>query len=102
MGAKETDAVIFSGDFNLNALQSTDSYKLLIDNFNDTKDIATVKINDNIGTGAGFTNIIPPFSQRIDYVFTKNVKVNKYNVITDLYNGIFPSDHLPVVVNCEL
>jgi endonuclease/exonuclease/phosphatase family metal-dependent hydrolase len=40
---------------------------------------------------------------RIDFIFTgkKNIAVNKYAVIVDVWNNRYPSDHYPVLVNAE-
>ncbi len=47
------------------------------------------------GTFNGF-NFCKSVTERIDYIFTKGFKVNKYRVLTDSYNGRYLSDHFPV------
>ncbi len=40
--------------------------------------------------------------KRIDYIFTKNLKVHSYRNIDDRRNnGLFLSDHFPIMVKCE-
>lgn len=102
IGAKDKTPIILGGDFNLRSWQNVDAYNLLSTNFDDANVNSLVKNNDTIGTGAGFTNVIPPIKDRIDYIFTKNITLNEVNTITDVFNGIFPSDHLPVILNCNI
>ena len=64
--------------------------------FDDSFKISNLK--DSIGTFNGF-DINSKLSDRIDYVFTKNIKIIDYRHIDKkLPNGLWPSDHLPILV----
>jgi endonuclease/exonuclease/phosphatase family metal-dependent hydrolase len=41
--------------------------------------------------------------RRIDYIFVaEGIKVQRYGVISDQWNGNYPSDHLPVLAELLL
>lgn len=40
---------------------------------------------------------------KIDYIFVSpGVEVKTHRVVTDLYNGLYPSDHFPLVADVLL
>ena len=42
-------------------------------------------------------------SERIDYIYVKNIRVCTYSVLTDRFtDSNFPSDHFPVMIRCWL
>jgi endonuclease/exonuclease/phosphatase family metal-dependent hydrolase len=52
-------------------------------------------------TWTGFTNIVP--DRRIDYIFVSDdITVNQHAALADQSDGLFPSDHLPVLAEIEL
>ena len=86
--------LVVMGDLNSN----TDELpiKVLSEKLDDSFKMYTLK--DPIGTFNGF-DINSKLSDRIDYVFTKNIKIIDYRHIDKkLPNGLWPSDHLPILV----
>ena len=86
--------LVVMGDLNSN----TDELpiKVLSEKLEDSFKMSTLK--DPIGTFNGF-DINSKLSDRIDYVFTKNIKIIDYRHIDKkLPNGLWPSDHLPILV----
>lgn len=86
--------IIFSGD--LNYTSTSEGYKILSSKLIDAKDIAETESGGNI-TFNGFGNDIQP-DNKIDFIFV-NDKVNILSHIVDttLFNGLYPSDHYPVI-----
>ena len=86
--------LVVMGDLNSN----TDELpiKVLSEKLDDSFKMYTLK--DPIGTFNGF-DINSKLSDRIDYIFTKNIKIIDYRHIDKkLPNGLWPSDHLPILV----
>ena len=86
--------LVVMGDLNSN----TDELpiKVLSEKLDDSFKMSTLK--DPIGTFNGF-DINSKLSDRIDYIFTKNIKIIDYRHIDKkLPNGLWPSDHLPILV----
>ena len=86
--------IIVMGDFNANSDDTP--IKLLSEELTDSFEILPVK--NPIGTFNGFdTN--SKLLDRIDYIFTKNIKIAKYKHIDKrLPSGLWPSDHLPILI----
>lgn len=87
---------ILVGD--MNSTPDTDAYAVLDGALRDAR-----KAVDNPygpeGTYGGFIAGQRPIADRIDYLFTTpGVKILKYGVLTDFREGLFYSDHLPVMV----
>ena len=56
-------------------------------------------IEEAQGTFNGF-DVKSKLRKRIDYIFTKNIQISNYTHIMDrLPNGLWPSDHLPIVIS---
>lgn len=88
---------------------------ILMGDMNDTEDslmyetITNYGLNDSlkiahtkyIGTGATYHNYGKALNyQRIDYIFTAPIiGVNDYHVADTTYDGVYPSDHFPIVVS---
>ncbi|WP_420321629.1 endonuclease/exonuclease/phosphatase family protein [Flagellimonas sp.] len=54
-----------------------------------------------VGTFNGF-NPTEDLTQRIDYIFTKNIQVRSFRTIDDRRkNGLYPSDHLPILITLD-
>ncbi len=86
---------IVMGDFN--ADQNEPPIRLLSEQLEDSFKILPIK--DPIGTFSGFDTISEP-SDRIDYIFTKNIKIFDYKHINKkLPSGLWPSDHLPIFIS---
>jgi len=87
-------SLIVMGDLNAN----TDELpiKVLSEKLEDS--FKMIPLKDSIGTFNGF-DINSELSDRIDYVFTKNIKIIDYRHIDKkLPNGLWPSDHLPILI----
>jgi endonuclease/exonuclease/phosphatase family metal-dependent hydrolase len=86
--------VIFSGD--LNYTSTSEGYKILSSKLLDTKTISEKESGGNI-TFNGFGNDIQE-DNKIDFIFVNDkVKVLNHIVDTTLFNGLYPSDHYPVI-----
>ena len=88
--------VILTGDFNLT--EETVPIQILSTNLNDCYKHSVKKPYGPKGTFTNFdTNTVP--TQRIDYVFVKNMTCETYRAINDRReNLLYPSDHFPVLV----
>ncbi len=89
---------ILSGDFN--AQPDEEPILVLNHSFEDPAD--RVKLQGPVGTFSGF-QLDAPLDRRIDYIFTKNVKVKTYQHLdTKRSNGRWISDHLPIFLSFKL
>lgn len=95
---KET-TVICTGDFN--TYETAEAYAEMRKDYDDTKLVAT-----NSDTGITFHNygaIEEHDDGAIDFVFaTKGTKADTYKIIRDCIDGIYPSDHYPVMADVVL
>jgi endonuclease/exonuclease/phosphatase family metal-dependent hydrolase len=85
-----------TGDFNLDEKHET--YPLMANSgyVKDAFELAQFRLAPN-GTFNGF-NVNAKPEGRIDHIFlTKEFKVTSYGILTNTYNGHFPSDHFPVL-----
>ncbi len=92
--------VILTGDFNVD--ETNESYYILKNSeiLQDAFDVAAVKLVPN-GTFNSFNVNSKPVG-RIDHIFlSKNFEVSRYGILTNTYNGRYPSDHFPVMVKVE-
>ncbi len=92
--------VVFSGDFNDE--EGGDAYNRVLESgFKDTKYLA--KTADDCGTYHGYSELLTK-EKPIDYIFVNGfVKdVRSYKVDTQQINGIYPSDHHPVISEMTL
>lgn len=86
--------IIFSGD--LNYTSNSTGYKILSSKLFDSKLISEKESGGNI-TFNGFGNDIKP-DNKIDFIFVNDkVKVLNHIVDTTTFNGLYPSDHYPVI-----
>ena len=94
------DLVILTGDFNV--LDTTDTYQVLTDSLKDTRSLCQQPYGP-VYTFIGFDEPIEE-DNKIDYIFLKNeeqVKVLRHGTLSDNWNGKYPSDHLPVLVELQ-
>ncbi len=92
--------VVFSGDFNDE--EGGDAYNRVLESgFKDTKYLAETA--DNCGTYHGYSELLEK-SKPIDYIFVNAFvsNVKSYKVDTQQINGIYPSDHHPVISEMTL
>lgn len=101
------EPVVLTGDFN--TTEDCEPYKILTDaNRNDSSLILYDGFyhseNGHHGTNStsnGFEEIRP--DRRIDYIFVnKEFKVIQHGILSDVREGHFPSDHLPVLAEVIL
>jgi endonuclease/exonuclease/phosphatase family metal-dependent hydrolase len=91
--------VIFSGD--LNYTSNSDGYKILSAKLFDAKTISEKESGSNI-TFNGFGKDIQP-DNKIDFIFVNDkVEVLDHNVDTTTFNGLYPSDHYPVIAEIKI
>ena len=93
--------VILTGDFNGD--HSSEWYQLIANSgvLLDTYKRVAVPYKPN-GTFQGFGPNLNP-DQVIDHIFTSShFTVSRWGVLTDSYNGKFPSDHFPVLTRITL
>lgn len=91
--------VILTGDFNAKPKQRPIMY--LSEIMDDAAQISEKPLEGPIGTFSGFdTNA--KLNDRIDYIFSRGFDILNYKHLADKRpNGLWPSDHLPVVVNTQ-
>lgn len=86
--------LIVMGDFNANPDDLP--IELLSEELNDSFKI--LPIENPIGTYNGF-DLNSNLLERIDYIFTKNIKITNYKHLDrKLSSGLWPSDHLPILI----
>jgi endonuclease/exonuclease/phosphatase family metal-dependent hydrolase len=88
--------VILMGDFN--SISDSEPIKILKKDLIDALQISLDNLKGPQGTFNDFDEMLP-IDNRIDYIFTKNVKVLSYRHIDErLNNNRHISDHLPVMI----
>ncbi|MGW9685338.1 endonuclease/exonuclease/phosphatase family protein [Flagellimonas sp. 2504JD1-5] len=93
----ERTAVI--GDLNSHPEESP--IQILRTELEDAYEHTSTPVYGPIGTFNGF-NPMENLTRRIDYVLTKNIQVEGFRTIDDRRkNGLYPSDHLPVLVTLD-
>ena len=91
--------VILMGDFN--SIPNSPPVKEIITELSDALQISKEKLRGPRGTFNGFNEDLP-IEKRIDYIFTKKLKVLSYRHINDrLENNRHISDHLPVMIKIK-
>ena len=86
--------LIVMGDFNANPDDLP--IELLSKELNDSFKLFPVK--NPVGTFNGF-DLDSKLLDRIDYIFTKNIKITNYKHLNKkLPSGLWPSDHLPILI----
>ncbi len=85
---------VIMGDFN--AQEGSETYTRVTENFIDAR-YATENTNDSY-TYQGWGD--PEKYKRIDYfmISKTGIKVNEYNVLSGLHDGVYSSDHCPIVL----
>ncbi|MFB6173782.1 MAG: endonuclease/exonuclease/phosphatase family protein [Halobacteriales archaeon] len=89
--------IVLTGDFNCEP--GSTPYETLTEQFTDAKAAADHPHHGPTGTFHGFGG--DP-DGRIDYVFVDGgVSVRQHATLTDRWDGGYPSDHFPVLAECE-
>ena len=89
---------VIMGDFN--ALEGSETYISVTENFTDAR-YATENTTDT-HTYQGWGD--PEKFKRIDYfmISKTGIKVNEYEVLSGLHDGVYSSDHCPIVLEISL
>ncbi len=93
-----------TGDFNV--VSENEAYKTLVDGTPAVKlaDARTASINGHFGgdsTWNAFKELEP--GRTIDYIFVRpDIKVLEHGYLSDRWNGLWASDHLPVIAEIVL
>lgn len=91
---------ILTGDFNVD--ETNESYLLLKNSgfLFDAYDLTNIRFAPN-GTFNGFDVTGKPLG-RIDHIFlSEGFEVSRYGILTNTYNGRYPSDHFPVMAKVD-
>ena len=92
--------IVMTGDFNAYE-DNSQVYTVACESFNDTK-----KVAENSDTGRTFTSYGSKGEDgtgAIDFIFAdKELKVDTYKIIRNTVQGIYPSDHYPIVADIRL
>jgi endonuclease/exonuclease/phosphatase family metal-dependent hydrolase len=92
--------IILSGDFNYRS--SSDGYKIITNKIFDTKLISKTESDGGNITFNGFGKDIKP-DNKIDFIFVNDkVEILNHIVDTTTFNGLYPSDHYPVITEIKL
>lgn len=89
---------VIMGDFN--AYEDSETYRSATENFLDAK-----YQTDNPMTGVTYQNWGENLEGgSIDYfmISKQGIKVNEYKIVTDTYDGVYPSDHFQIFTVLEL
>ncbi len=99
VGAAGKLPFVLTGDFNV--VESNEAYKTIAGGMSDAR---YVSVNPHFGgdsTWTAFKQIEP--GRKIDYIFVrKGIKVLEHGILSDQWNGLFASDHLPVLAEIEI
>lgn len=89
---------VIMGDFN--ALEGSVTYNNVTENFIDAQKVAE-KTSDS-HTYQNWGN--PEKFQRIDYFMVSKTgfKINSYNVLSGIHDGVYSSDHCPITLEVEI
>lgn len=94
---------IIAGDFNLFPdLEGESTYQILTETFSDAIESTQFPHHGPTGTWSGFKEAGQP-GIRPDCIFVSpNVEVYLHGILSDTFDGHFPSDHLPVVADLAI
>lgn len=100
-----TVPVVITGDFNDD--EKSETYKILIDSSNPNHLTNTMYSSKYPHHGGTFTFVSFDFigipGKIIDFIYVKeNVRVKLHAFLTDTWDGVFASDHIPVFTELEL
>lgn len=101
--AAKSYPVILTGDFNFN--QNSVNYNKIVssDILKDSYSMALEKTNADYGTHNDYI-LDRNLGTRIDHIFLSTglpLKVKSHQIITDNFNGKYPSDHYPVMIELQ-
>jgi endonuclease/exonuclease/phosphatase family metal-dependent hydrolase len=86
--------VIITGDFNYTSKFA--GYRIVADQFRDAEQASRSPAQGGTISFNGFGKSIEP-GNKIDFIFVnEKFEVDSHRIITDLYQGRYPSDHYPI------
>ncbi len=95
--------IIVTGDFNCN--RSSLPYQILtgetekyIPESIDLEDAMSVSQKGHIGPSKSFHSFTGKGTEKIDYIFVKDLAVKRHYILNDNNSGKYPSDHFPVLI----
>lgn len=93
---------IITGDFN--TVEDSEPYRILTAPGTRIKDAGHSSLNPNFGPTSTFNAFGPLQPKRkIDYIFTRDdMIVTEHGVLADQWDGLWASDHLPVLAEISL
>jgi len=90
---------VLTGDFNV--VESNEAYKTIAGGMSDARYVSANPHFGGDSTWTAFKQIEP--GRKIDYIFVrKGIKVFEHGILADQWNGLFASDHLPVLAEIEI
>ncbi len=93
--------IIVSGDFNVPP--SAAAYDTMTSALDDSYLKSSITPHGPEGTFGGFEVGSTANDRRIDYIFVdSSINVWRYAALSDQWNGSYPSDHLPVLIELSL
>ena len=90
---------VLTGDFNV--VESNEAYKTIASGMRDAR---YVSVNPHFGGDSSWTAFkqIEP-GRKIDYIFIRaGMKVIEHGILADQWNGLWASDHLPVLAEVDI
>lgn len=92
----DNEPLVVTGDFN--ATPDAPPIQIMSEDLTDPSALKGIILDGTIGTFSGF-ELQAPLKNRIDYIFVRGLKVEKYAHMNDKRpNGRWISDHLPVKI----
>ncbi|MNK10163.1 Endonuclease/Exonuclease/phosphatase family protein [compost metagenome] len=96
--------IFVTGDFN--TVQNTSDYKILSESgtVGDSYHLTADRRSNATPTYNGYLKY-PKGIERIDHIYVSlkpEIKVKNYTILTDSYDGMYPSDHFPILIEAEL
>ena len=92
--------VVLTGDFN--CIKDSDPYKIITSSTPKLFDAQFISEHGYYGGNVsynGFQNILEP-NNKIDFIFVnEKFKIYQHGIISEKFNGHYPSDHMPVVAD---
>lgn len=90
---------VLTGDFNV--VESNEAYKTIAGGMSDARYVSMHPHFGGDSTWTGFKTIEQ--GRKIDYIFVrKGMKVLEHGILSDQWNGLWASDHLPVIAEVEI
>lgn len=100
LSLKPGEPVVLTGDFNARA--DFEGYKIITRQLQDAAMVSRTPAEGGSITFNGFGRDLQP-DNKIDFIFVSpGATVLSHRVVTDLYEGLYPSDHYPVTATLRV